>query len=166
MRNARNNTVWLRAAIYSLALLSAASVGYGADTAKLKAEEDIQEATFRYQFLHNASGLKQNAQFYFLSLGEKNADPSDEFMKRFAGHKPVAKKRSQSTGGAGGIKDKETGGSGLIFTVSKIKWVSETEVEVEGGYYEAGLSASGNTYYLKKEKEKWAVTKDVMHWIS
>jgi hypothetical protein len=41
-----------------------------------------------------------------------------------------------------------------------------TEAEVEGDYCEAGLSASGNSYYLKKEREKRVVTKDVMHWIS
>jgi len=32
--------------------------------------------------------------------------------------------------------------------------------------YEAGLSASGNTYTVKKIKGKWKVTNDKMHWIS
>lgn len=54
----------------------------------------------------------------------------------------------------------------LIFRVTSIKWKSDTEVDVSGGYYEAGLSASGNTYTVKKEKGKWKVTNDKMHWIS
>jgi len=37
----------------------------------------------------------------------------------------------------------------------KIEWMSDTEVEVKSAYYEAGLSASGNTYTLRKEKAKW-----------
>ena len=60
--------------------------------------------------------------------------------------------------------DKKTGEQGLIFNVTRIQWKSDTEVE--GGYYEAGLSASGNTYTLKKDKGKWQVTKDKMDWIS
>lgn len=53
-----------------------------------------------------------------------------------------------------------------MFYVGEIKWVSEIEVEVAGGYYEANLSASGNTYYLKKKDGKWVVERDEMHWIS
>ena len=134
--------------------------------ARSAAEDDIREATYRYQFLHNASGLQQKADVYFLSLGEKDTDPSDAFMKRFADHKPTVKKVSSSAGRLGGVRDKDTGGKGLIFRVAQIKWVSETEAEVSGGYYEGGLSASGNTYYLKKENGKWVVTRSEMHWIS
>jgi hypothetical protein len=39
-------------------------------------------------------------------------------------------------------------------------------VKVEGGYYEGNLSSSGNTYTVKMENGKWAVTNDEMHWIS
>lgn len=134
--------------------------------ARAKAEDDIREATFRYQFLHNASGLQQKADVYFLSLGGKDRDPSDEFMKRFADHKPPVKKVSQSAGRMEGVRDKATGGRGLIFRVEAIKWVSDTEVTVSGGYYEGGLSSSGNSYHLKKQKDKWVVEKSEMHWIS
>jgi len=132
------------------------------DVARAKAEDDITETTFRYQFLHNASGLQRKARVYFLSIGENGNDPSDEFMKRFADHEPAVRKRSQSKGGMVGVAPE----FGLIFRVEKIKWISDTEVEVEGGYYEAGASSSVNTYYLKKERAKWVVTKDVMHAIS
>jgi len=134
--------------------------------ARAAAEDDIREATFRYQFQHNASGLQQKADVYFLSLSEKDTDPGDEFLKRFVNHKPPVKKVSSSVGRLGGVRDKDTGGKGLIFRVGGIKWVNETEAEVNGGYYEGGLSASGNTYFLKKQDGKWVVTRDEMHWIS
>jgi hypothetical protein len=53
-----------------------------------------------------------------------------------------------------------------MFNTGAIKWVSPTEVEIAGGYYEGILSASGNTYYLEKDDGKWKVLKDVLHWIS
>ena len=133
--------------------------------------DDIREATFRYQFVKNASGQQQSAQVYFLSViapGKKVAeDPSDEFMKRFAGQKPRVAKHSESKSSMDeGVRDRKTGERGLSFHVGEVRWKSDTAVEVDGGYYEAGLSASGNTYFLRKKKGKWVVERDVMHWIS
>ena len=133
--------------------------------------DDIREATFRYQFVKNASGQQQNAQVYFLSViaaAKKEAeDPSDEFMKRFAGQKPRVAKASESRSSMeDGVRDKKTGEKGLSFLVGELRWKSDTEVEVDGGYYEAGLSASGNTYFLRKKRGKWIAERDVMHWIS
>lgn len=120
-------------------------------------EDEIMEATFRYQFPHNASAMQQNAKLYFLSID--GADPSDGFMQRFAGHDPAVKKVSSSTSGTDGVTDNQTGEKGIIFRVETIKRVNATTVEVKGGYYEAGLSASGNTYYLKNNGPGWVVTK-------
>ena len=50
--------------------------------------------------------------------------------------------------------------------MERIKRVSDTKVEVSGGYYEAGLSSSGNTYIVELKEGKWVVTGDTMHWIS
>jgi hypothetical protein len=65
--------------------------------------------------------------------------------------------------GSGG---RQNGRSGLIFSITAIHWKSETEVEVDGGYYEAGLSASSNTYTLQKKDGKWVGVRNVMHSIS
>ena len=154
--------------IVSLLLLSfLASSGMAAEEARQSQEDDIREAVFRWQFDHNVSGLQKKAQVYFLAVGEKGGDPSDEFIKRFAGNKPPVRKRSECSADAGkGVLDKKTGEQGLVFNVTTIKWNSDTEVEVEGGYYEAGLSASGNLYTVTKEKGKWNVTKDKLVEIS
>lgn len=114
---------------------------------------DIAETTFRYQFKNNASGQKEEASAYFLSLFGK--DPTPEFLKRFAGHKPPVRNGSEF-----GI------GKGLKFSVMGIKWVTQDKVEVSGGYYEAGLSSSENTYVLEKKNDMWTVTKNTMHEIS
>jgi hypothetical protein len=127
-------------------------------------EDDIREAVFRYQFKHNASGQQQNTKVYFLSVG-KNKDPSDAFMARFRNHKPPVKKRSDATGKFEVI-DKKTGDRGLIFSAGTIKQLDNDKVIVDGGYYEAGLSSSGNAYTVERKDNKWVVTKDQMLWIS
>jgi hypothetical protein len=127
--------------------------------------DEIREATFRYQFAKNASGLQQGAAVYFLAIRDQakkvNEDPTDEFMKRFIGNKPRVAKVSEALVSANeGVRDKKTGERGLIFNVSRIRWVSDESVEVTGGYYEAGESASGNTFYVKKKDRNWVVESD------
>jgi hypothetical protein len=114
---------------------------------------DIAEATFRYQFLHNASGQQQKAPAYFLTVFGK--DPDAAFLKRFDQHKPPVEKGTD-------FAERK----GLKFRVERIKRVSATKVEVSGGYYEGGLSSSGNTYFVEIKDGKWVVTGDKMHWIS
>ena len=124
-------------------------------------EEAIREAVFRYQFWHNGSAQQQTAKVYFLSIGD-DEDPSDAFMARFDKHTPPVKKRSQAKGNI----DKETGKRGLIFWVATIGPLDEDKVAVDGGYYEDGLSASGNVYTVERKDDKWVVTKNQMLWIS
>ena len=131
--------------------------------AREKEEDDIREVVFRYQFEHNQSGLRTNAGAYYLGVGENASDPSDEFMKRFAADRPPVRKTSASTFVSGrGMVDKNSGERGLQFRVNSIKWISNEEAEVEGGYYEASESSSVNTYTVKKANGKWTVTKDFL----
>jgi hypothetical protein len=136
-------------------LVALGSLGWAADRVRDNQVDDIREATFRWQFNHNASGQQTNAQIYYLEIGQKGGDPSDEFMKRFADHKPPIRKVSQCSADIRkGVRDRKTGEHGLIFRVTSIDWKSDTEVDVQGGYYEGGHSASGNTYTLRKDKGK------------
>jgi len=152
---------------YLFLLLTLISLGVAADKVRETQDDDVYEAVFRWQFDHNASAQQKNAKVYFLGVGEKANDPSDAFMKRFTDHKPPVRKASASHYVRGkGIVDKKTGDKGLAFRATSIKWLSDAEVEVRGGYYEAELSASGNTYTVRKEKGKWKVTKDKREWIS
>jgi hypothetical protein len=127
---------------------------------RLSQEDDIREAVFRYQFDHNASGQQRNAQVYCLAVGDKQGDPSEQLIKRFGDHTPPVRKMSEcSTSPVKGVVEKRTGKRGLVFRVTNIRWISELEVEVAGGYYEAGLSSSGNTYTVTKPHGRWEVPK-------
>src|SRR5579864_8698340 len=137
------------------------------DATRITQENDIREAVFRYQFHHNSSIRGKSAAVYCLSVGEKNADPPDDLMRRFAAFKPPVRKASDcSTDAYRGVAEKRTGKRGVVFRVRTIKWVSETEVDVVGGYFEDGLSASGNTYTVIKTQGKWTVSKAKTNWIS
>ena len=133
--------------------------------------DDVREATFRYQFRKNASGLQQRAGVFFLALHDsknrQRVDPTAEFLHRFKDHHPrvgpVSAARISSTDG---VVDKTTGERGLIFSVGEIRWLGADRVEVKGGYFEAGESSSGNTYRLRKKGGKWEVESDTMQWIS
>jgi hypothetical protein len=131
-------------------------------------EDDLREAVFRHQFDHNASGQQRAAKVLCLQI-EGKRDPSSALLRRFEGNEPLVKKASLCTfkqGSArGGVQD-ETGARGLIFRIDSIRRTGPDTAVVEGGYFEAGLSASGNVYELAKEGERWVVKKDTMQWIS
>ena len=147
-------------------LFTLASLGFAADEGRQSQEDNIRETVFRYQFDHNASGQQKGAKMYYLGVGKEKADPSDEFMKRFAANKPLVGKASAAHFIRGKLLDKKTAERGLAFYVTNIKWISDGEVEVSGGYYESGYSSSEHTYTVKMENGKWRLTKDKMEWIS
>src|SRR5437868_605242 len=100
------------------------------------AEDEIRESVFRYMFEHCATQQHPYAKAFYIAV-EKDKDPSDEFLKRFAGHEPAIKKLSQSTyskDGMGIVVDKETSRGGIQYTVGTLKWVSPEEAQLEGSY--------------------------------
>jgi hypothetical protein len=131
-------------------------------------EDDVREAVFRHLFDHNASGMQKNAKVFCLQI-EGKQDPSSELLRRFDGNEPRVKQASlcafKPGHARGGVVD-ETGAPGLIFRVDTIQHTGENAATVEGGYFEAGLSASGNVYELVREGNQWIVKKDTMKWIS
>jgi len=132
-------------------------------------EENLWEAVFRYQFAHNGSGQQQAAHIYFIgiTIGTNRVEPSNEFMKRFANHMPPVKRLSACHFARGvGLIDNKTGEQGLSFFISDIRWISNTEVEVMGGYYEAELSASVNLYTLRMKGGRWTVVGDKLEGMS
>ena len=95
------------------------------------AEDEIRESVFRYMFEHCATQQHPYAKAFYIAV-EKDKDPSDEFLKRFAGHEPAIKKLSQSTyskDGMGIVVDKETSRGGIQYTVGTLKWVSPEEAQ-------------------------------------
>ena len=66
----------------------------------------------------------------------------------------------------GWVTHRTFGGSGTIFRIYGVSWVDEITVDVEGGYFEAGLSSSGNTYRVERIVSDWVVTGETREWIS
>jgi hypothetical protein len=146
--------------IHCSLLLAFVALSFSSDMAHRSQEDDIREALFRYQFEHNASAQQQTAHDYYLAVGEEGADPSDEFMRRFADHKPLVHKASacRIKPSTGEVVNKRNGKPGLRFRQGTITWVSAIEVTVWGGYDEANVSSSGNTYYPKEAE--WPLVRD------
>lgn len=118
--------------------------------------DDIREAMFRHHM------EKRGKRIYFLALVDiekgKREDPSDAFMKRFAGQIPrVAKESESQASDYEGLRDKKSGEPGVSLTISTIRWVSDTEVHVRSGYYSGGTGAARATFFLKKKDERWLV---------
>jgi len=157
-------------------LLAVTSVVFG-DCARAAAAADLDviEATFRYQFSHNASGEQSHVSTYCIGFqndqkhAAEESDSPAELITRLADIIPVVKPLSEcriTPQGRDGVKDRISGKEALIFTLEQPVCATESTCKIEGGYYEANESSSGDTYYLEKHNGKWAVVKDVMRWIS
>jgi len=173
-------TVFALCLLSSITLLarSARTAGNSAD------EDDIREAVLRYQMLtwgeegdkavkeatnQNEKAVAEALNFVVLFISVDSKDPSDAFMKRFEKFPKPVKKLSQSeidTKSMNAVVDKATGEKGIRFGVGKIRWLGSNSVEVDGGYFCAGLCASGQTFNVHRKQGVWKVVGSTMHWIS
>jgi hypothetical protein len=130
----------------------------------LTPDDQIREVVFRHDLARWASaGAK--LEYVFLDVGKGRADPSAELLARFDGHVPPVEPVSSCSSGDG-VRHKRDGGRGIILEVRSIRHLDEDTAEVEGGYYENGLSAEGSTYQLKRRDGKWVVTGRKLNWVS
>ncbi|HET6453197.1 MAG TPA: hypothetical protein VFI02_02225 [Armatimonadota bacterium] len=142
----------------ALALI-AVLVGCSRSTVDRTKEEDrIREAVFEYLM------GKYDASVFFLSIGEVAGDPNSEIMSHFEGHNPPVKPASQGIVGGGESVNDSEGNTGVIIKAAAIKWISDTEVEVKGGYFAGTKNTSGNTYHLVLKDGEWVVDKDTVDW--
>lgn len=144
------------------------------NTNSIKNNNNIYETAFIYIFNHNVSELKTDAKCYYLSVSKisERKDPSEELLKKFKNYNPPVKKVSDSMIAQGlskdwkrgqktnFVKDKITGELGIIFFISEIKWISDKEVEVTGGYFEHALSGSTNLYKIIRKDGNWIVKEE------
>jgi hypothetical protein len=122
-------------------------------------EQDIYATIFRYQFDQVDPERQKESIVYCISIGEKDVDPSDGFMRRFAGHEPPVRKLSECII-RWDVVERRTGKDGIWFQVADIVWMSSTEVTVDGEYYFGNMGQLGERYTVKKENGKWKVTKE------
>lgn len=155
-----------------LLALFVASNALAADQPPQQDEDGVREVVSK-ALIYEASGAQQGYKVYFLSLGSTwtgkgiaRTDPSDEFMKRFAGRTPPVRKVSACEDKGSKVADKQTGARGIIFTVSDLKWISNTEVVVDGDVCKAGLNGYTMTYTLKRNNSQWKITDSKLQSIS
>jgi hypothetical protein len=163
---------WLRwSAIFVLSLVSScrtrAPSASATDKPRGEQELDIMESVFRYLFEHNRSVLTERHQVEYFFLRVDKLNPPPELLSRFAGHVPPVEKASASESDIRyGVRDIKTHGRGIILDIRSVRWIDDDTVDVEGGYVEASLSASGDTYRVERRQGKWVVVNDTLHWVS
>jgi hypothetical protein len=134
---------------------------------KERSETDLLEAVLRYQFAHQATQQSPYTKVIFISVEKK--DPSKILLKRFRAERLPVKNISQASymTDTGAVWDKRTKAGGLAYNVGAVKWISDTEAEVEASYYVSMLFAGGCRYRVIREDGRWVV-KDCVgpHWES
>lgn len=133
-------------------------------------DDEIRLAVFRYLMGHNGSGEQTDVPFVCLEVyqGDKAHDPSLFIMKAMGGGQPSVVPGSSCESSTAGVflKGRRAKGRGLVFRTEEMK-IDGDKATVSGGYFAAGLSASGNVYTVERQRDgSWRVTSDKMVWIS
>lgn len=136
-------------------------------------DDDLREVVLRHLFQHNASGQQGSAGIYCIAV-EGQADPSPALLARFSRHSPRVLPASACSADVGGVEEAAPAGGrgrgsvarGLLFRINRIQRIGPDRANVDGGYYEGGLSASGNSYVVVREGGRWFVKSERMNWIS
>lgn len=151
-------------ACVSLPAQEAGQLAADAATPELTRDDAIRAAVFRHLFTHNVSGQQTLAEVYCLQV-EGERDPSPALLEALAAEQPRVRPVSACVAGTDDVRERATDQRGLVFRVDKIRLRGRRAV-VEGGYFEAGLSASGNTYVVEQRGERWVVTSERLNWIA
>lgn len=135
------------------------------------AQDNIREVVFRYQI---GGDYGQDApRTYCLSVGSSSLQkPADEYNEPSQKVMTALKMTPPSTPilpdymcnrSSEGVTD-AVGGCAIIPRVHTIAWVSDTEAQVEGGYYMSGQGKAGIPYQVVLEGNKWVVKDEQVMW--
>jgi hypothetical protein len=56
------------------------------------------------------------------------------------------------------VLDKKTGKHSVIFNLDTIRWITENEAEVAGGYFCGNLCMASGDYHVIRDGTRWVVT--------
>ena len=149
-------------------LLAGLLMGCSVNASTSQDVPEIYATVFRYQIGHNLSSLREGVPVACLATVTNgvSADPEQAILDKFARERILIRKQSACTVASFGVFDNASGKRGIELKLGKITWVSESEVTIEGGYFEANESGSGNIYRVRKIGDKWKVVDDQLSWIS
>lgn len=139
-------------ALFIISLVFCFSCSPSSKINRIKAQNDIREAIFRYQF---AQFQHSSARVYFLTI--EGQDPSEDFMQKFAESKSFVKKGSEARQAPHAVVS-ATGERGVVCDVGPVKWLDEKSVEVIASYQVGNQSAAHFTLTVKSEQGKWKIT--------
>lgn len=163
MRSFLVKNIWLEVVMVGIAISISCSISRqapkevtGSPASFPVTHEDsmVAESIFRYQL--ERIRLRNLTQLYFLSLGD-GKDPADEFLKRFDGTPYLVKKYSESVYQNSIVTEKHTGQRGIRLEVKSIKWLSNSEVEVEGSWFAGHENYQEQIFHVYKENGSWSV---------
>jgi hypothetical protein len=116
---------------------------------------DVYEAVVRYQI----KSWELAASSYCVSIAGRDA--TKDFLKRFD---PLPVKGASSCRKQTKDKvlvvvtDKKNGNRSVMLDVEAIRWITESEVDVTGGYFCGSLCMASGTYHLIRDGTHWTVT--------
>lgn len=96
-------------------------------------------------------------------VATRRGDPTNAFLRRFAGNRPPVRKNSDGMAGKDengfdGIIDRKTHTSGLLVWVSDLTWIDDDTVEVNSGEMFASLDGGSGSFRAVRSGMHWAVT--------
>jgi len=99
----------------------------------------------------------------------KHSDPDPEFLKRFSNQStPIVPCSAGARGPAPAYEAilRTSGAPAIQLSIDAVYFSSDSEVAIEGGYYEASLSGAGWRFELEKKHGKWVIVKHYMMGVS
>jgi hypothetical protein len=161
-----------RAVVLGANLFAAACAGVQDAQVDPASDLALLEPVYRHQMAGNASSKPNFSPLNCLKrVAEgQNVDPPVALMERFGGANSKVLPASSCKVGDGvagsSVTDPSSRLAGLILIIGDIRCPSATRCVVDGSYYEANQSASGNTYTAEKKAGRWVVTGDRINVIS
>lgn len=91
-------------------------------------------------------------------------DPPAELLNRFSDKQEVKSASQCSRRSARGVFELDSGQSAVYLVSGAISWQGDDRVVMEGGYYQAGLSAAGAIFTLERVDGTWRVVAMLPVW--
>jgi hypothetical protein len=118
-------------------------------------EDNIREAVFRYQF----KSFDLLVAYHFISVNGKN--PSAAMLQRFHGEQPPVLPVSEAEKIKKPMKliqNRNDYKQGVLFNQGQVKWISDTKVDVDGGFECGDICDEGSgVYHTTRQENKWVV---------
>jgi len=122
-----------------------------------------EEINIRETALLHELAFRDTNRVVFVSFSDSQGhpfDPLSDFLQRLHAAGIPAREGSQSSmDSRGGVADKVTGESGVVYSAGIIRWISDSRVEVRRACHAGNLAGGATHFIMKKKGDKWQETK-------